>query len=69
MKRRDAVEGGCRELVAEVRELKRALRGLVRLVAYALEVEVAPGESAEVQAEIRERMHVLVAESTEERRR
>ena len=63
------MDGGSPELVAEVRELKRALRGLVRLVAYALEVEVAPGESAEVQAEIRERLHMIVKASVEERGR
>jgi hypothetical protein len=58
-----------RELVAELADLTRAVRGLVRLVAYALEVEVPANESLEMQREIRERLHAILRESTEERGR
>jgi hypothetical protein len=58
-----------RELVGELADLTRAVRGLVRLVAYVLEVEVPAGESLEMQREIRERLHAIVRESTEERGR
>jgi hypothetical protein len=58
-----------RELVGELEDLTRALRGLVRLVAYALEVEVPASESLEMQREIRERLHAIVRESIHERRR
>ena len=52
-----------RELVAELDDLTRAVRGLVRLVAYVLEVEVPAGESLEMQREMAE----IVRESTEDR--
>ena len=58
-----------RELVAELEDLTRAVRGLVRLVAYVLELEVSPGETPEVQLEIRERLHTIVQESVRERGR
>jgi hypothetical protein len=58
-----------RELVAELEDLTRAMRGLVRLVAYVLEVEVPPEETPEVQLEIRERLHTIVQESIREHRR
>jgi hypothetical protein len=58
-----------RELVAELEDLTRAVRGLVRLVAYLLEVEVPAGESPELQREIRERLHTIVRESTDGRPR
>ena len=58
-----------RELVAELDDLTRSVRGLVRLVAYALEVEVPASESLEMQREIRERLHAIVRQSTEERGR
>jgi hypothetical protein len=58
-----------RELVAELEDLTRAVRGLVRLVAYVLEVEVPPGETPEVQLEIGGRLHTIVQESIHERRR
>jgi hypothetical protein len=55
--------------VAELEDLTRVVRGLVRLVAYVLEVEVPPGETAEVQLEFRERLHTIVQEAIHERRR
>ena len=58
-----------RELVAELGDLTRAVRGLVRLVAYVLEVEVPASENLEMQREIRERLHSIVRESVSERRR
>jgi hypothetical protein len=58
-----------RELVAELEDLTRAVRGLVRLVAYLLEVEVPANESLEMQPEIRERLRAIVRESVSERRR
>jgi hypothetical protein len=58
-----------RELVAELEDLRRAVCGLVRLVAYVLEVEVPPGETPEVQLEIRKRLHTIVQESIHERGR
>jgi hypothetical protein len=58
-----------RELVAELEDLTRAVRGLVRLVAHVLELEVPPGETPKVRLEIRERLHTIVQESTHERSR
>ena len=60
---------GRRPHLAELEDLTRAVRGLVRLVAYVLEVEVPPGETPEVQLEIRERLHTIVQESIHERGR
>jgi hypothetical protein len=46
-----------RELVVELEDLTRAVRGSAGLVANALEVEVPPGEAPEAQPEIRGRLH------------
>src|SRR5207253_2559549 len=56
-----------RELVAELNDLTRAVRGLVQLVALMLEVEVPPRESPGSTARVEQRLREIVAESTTER--
>jgi hypothetical protein len=53
-----------RELVAELNDLTRAVRGLVQLFALVLEVEVPLGESPESAARVERRLREIVAEST-----
>ena len=57
-----------RELVAELNDLTRAVRGLVQMVALMLEVEVPPGESPESAARVEQRLREILAESIAERK-
>jgi hypothetical protein len=58
------------EVAAEVRQLTRAVRGLVKMLALASEATAGePDDSLEGQAEFRRQLWQIVTESTEERPR